>query len=26
LTFWAENQSFLNKSGKTLPIRTKFGT
>ena len=24
LTFWAENQSFRNKSGKTQPIRTKF--
>ena len=24
LTFWAENQSFRNKSGKAQPIRTKF--
>jgi len=25
LTFWAENQSFRNKSGKAQSIRTKFG-
>ena len=25
MTFWAENQSFWNKSGKTQPIWTKFG-
>jgi len=25
LTFWAKNQSFWNKSGKTQPIQTKFG-
>jgi len=25
LTFWPKNQSFRNKSGKTHPIRTKFG-
>jgi len=25
MTFWAENQSFRNKSGKTQPIQTKFG-
>jgi len=25
MTFWAENQSFRSKSGKTQPIRTKFG-
>jgi len=23
--FWPKNQSFRNKSGKTQPIRTKFG-